>query len=128
MGVQEIAGPGSNQRIETYHSVCDGKENWLDHVPWCSSFLNWCFLIATSGIKGTGSALASSWLEWGEEILKPIPGCIAVVRVGEGYHVALYVGPSRGGVYLLGGNQRDEVNVTSFKKAAIESYRVVKAA
>lgn len=39
------------------------------NVPWCSSFVN--AAMEGSGIKGTGSAMARSWLNWGEGVKDP---------------------------------------------------------
>lgn len=121
VGQREIRG-GENPQIIAYHSTTTLKAD-EDEIPWCSSFVNWC--LTKAGIKGTNSAAAKSWLTWGKKILTPQVGCICVVRQkgkgpdaatgsASGYHVAFWVKEENGRVYLLGGNQGDQVKVSSF--------------
>ena len=94
-----------------------------DETPWCSAFVNWCIL--ESGINGTNSAMAKSWLEWGMEIEEPCYGCIAVYsRVG-GSHVGFYTGSEGNKSLLLGGNQSDSVCLKRYpsKDQILEGYR-----
>jgi uncharacterized protein (TIGR02594 family) len=59
-------GPGeSNPRIVEYNAHTN-LVGYDDKISWCSSFLNWC--LANTGQRGTGSALARSWLEWGRAL------------------------------------------------------------
>jgi uncharacterized protein (TIGR02594 family) len=60
------APPGhSNPRITAYHAGTN-IAGYDDKAAWCSSFVHWC--LAQVGVAGTGSALARSWLGWGEAI------------------------------------------------------------
>jgi uncharacterized protein (TIGR02594 family) len=121
IGQKEIRGE-ENPRIIEYHSTTTLKAK-EDEVPWCSAFVNWC--IVQAGIIGTNSAAAKSWLSWGEEIDVPVPGCICVIHKkvkGEdkntgsssGYHVAFYRREDANRIWLLGGNQGNQVKETSF--------------
>jgi uncharacterized protein (TIGR02594 family) len=124
LGQEEVRG-GENPRIVEYHdaTTLHAKE---DEVPWCSSFVNWCF--QKSGLTGTRSAAARSWLEWGDELEKPRAGCVCVIRArsaGEdvatgsatGYHVGFWIAETPEYVMLLGGNQSDRVKTSIFKKS-----------
>ena len=44
-GTREFPGPKSNKRILEYHSTCKMKAD-SDEVPWCSAFVNWCYIMA----------------------------------------------------------------------------------
>lgn len=129
IGQHEVKG-GENPFILECHattSLC-AKE---DEIPWCSSFVNRCIIAA--GLRGTNSAAAISWLEWGEGLKTPVEGCITIIRQrkkGEdkatgsssGNHVAFFKKIEDGRIFLLGGNQSDSVKVSSF---GLESYEVL---
>ena len=118
-------GPGqSNPRIVEYHDGTNIR-GYDDKASWCSSFVNWTF--AQVGIAGTGSALARSWLEWGEPLDKPSPGCIAVLSRDDpnGWkgHVGFFLRADTEYVYLLGGNQLGEVREHLYPMAGVLGYR-----
>jgi len=125
IGVMEISGPGNNSRITEYHSTTKlNAKN--DETAWCSSFANWT--LNQSGIKGTDSAAASSWLIWqgGTQLDKPAYGSIAVVG-NPVTHVGFVAGQSdRGGIILLGGNQGPEgsgsVNYSPFNPDSLRYF------
>ncbi len=66
----------SHPRIGEYHEHA-GISGYDDKASWCSSFINWS--LAQVGITGTGSALARSWLDWGQPLEEPILGCVTVL-------------------------------------------------
>lgn len=113
-GQKEIRG-GENPKIIEYHDSCTlhAKE---DEIPWCSAFVNWC--MQKCGFKGTRSAAAKSWLQWGRELADTEyqPGAIVVFdwQNGSG-HVGFMYDWDENGVTVLGGNQSDTVNETRFK-------------
>ena len=110
-GVHELAGPTANRRIIQYHHTTTYHAN-SDEVPWCSSFVNWCLIQA--GKRGTNSAAAVSWLDWGVHLQNPRLGAITVVRGPYGEHVAFYKSGGPGALTLLGGNQGDQVKYSTF--------------
>lgn len=123
LGVTEIPGSRSNPRVLEYHDATSLHAS-DDSVPWCSSFVNWC--MKQAGIQGSGSAAARSWLTWGRKLDGPQNGCIAVLRRGNSPtngHVAFYVGDAGASIKLLGGNQSDQVKISSFPKSMLLSYR-----
>ena len=123
LGQAEIKGSKHNPRIIDYHFATSLKAT-EDEVPWCSSFANWCMKQAM--IKGTGSAAARSWLEWGHKVEKPVPGTICIFRRGsdpKSGHVGFYVGEDDHTISLLGGNQGDRVSVAKYKKSELLGYR-----
>lgn len=124
LGQKEVAGPGDNSRIAEYlASTTIGEPyNRNDETPWCSAFVNWC--IERAGLRGTRSALARSWLEWGREIREPVPGCIAVFTREGGGHVAFYLGRSGDNIYVLGGNQSNAVTEAAYAASRLLGYRL----
>lgn len=136
IGVKENALPGEhNNRIVEYHKATTLKAS-DDETAWCSSFVNWVLLQA--GDKGTGSALARSWLNWGKAIDTPQRGCIIVIKKKtpgytattgstSGFHVGFYVSHSESAVKILGGNQSDQVKYSNFSLSGfdVKGYRVL---
>ena len=123
-GVRPYATGESNPRITEYHAGTN-IEGYDDKVSWCSSFVNWS--LSQAGVKGTSSALARSWLDWGVPITEPLYGCIAVLWRDDPAswkgHVGFFLrieGPS---IFLLGGNQLEEVRVHSYPIASVLGYR-----
>ena len=121
LGVKEIPGSGDTPRIVEYHQTTTLKAT-DDEVPWCSSFVNWC--LEQAGIRGTKSAAAASWREWGEELeAEGRLGCIVVMRRKGGNHVGFYMSEDADGVFVLGGNQGDAVNVKYFPLEIVTHFR-----
>lgn len=118
--------------IRECHATCN--LNTGGKTPWCASFVNWVLLKA--GIKGTRSAAAISFKDWGV----PAPsgaypyGAILVIRFSKGNHVAFCAGEAGGSVKMLGGNQSSkktgdqrnggEVTVSSVSKSNIIAVRL----
>lgn len=119
------APPGqSNPRITAYHAGTN-IAGYDDKAAWCSSFVNWT--LAQVGISGTGSALARSWLDWGQPLDAPVPGCIVVLTrdnpTGWTGHVGFYLRTEGDQVLLLGGNQLDCVCENRYPLASVLGYR-----
>lgn len=114
-GVAEVPGSGNNPRILEYHASTnlDKALARLDSTAWCSSFANWCMVQA--GYKGTNSASALSWRNWGGSLpeTSPMLGCIVVFSRtgpgGSGGHVGFFLADHGSHILVLGGNQGDSV-------------------
>ena len=122
-GVKEIRGSEHNPRVLEYHSATSLKAT-DDETPWCSSFVNWC--VKQAGLKGTNSAAARSWLNWGAELDSPKEGCIVVLSRGNNPwqgHVGFFVDVREGKILILGGNQSNEVNISYYSGSRLLSYR-----
>ncbi len=122
-GVDEVAGPEHNPRIVEYHQSTSLKAT-DDETPWCSSFVNWC--MEQAGEEKTNSAMARSWLKWGEALAEPRKGCVAVFSRGNiptAGHVGFYVDEINGRILLLGGNQSNQININSYPKSSLLGYR-----
>ncbi len=87
-----------------------------------------------SGLQGTKSALARSWLDWGVPISTPRRGCIVVFERQKIFgHVGFYLEETASDIKVLGGNQQDpqtqlyQVSEKYYPKANLLGYRVPKA-
>lgn len=110
LGTAEIRGARDNARVVEYHQATSLRAR-DDETSWCSSFVNWT--MRQSGIEGTGSAAARSWLRWGQAVPRDSaharPGDVIVFPRGNNPaqgHVAIVseVLPN-GMVRVVGGNQ-----------------------
>jgi len=122
IGQAEIPGPGNNPRIAEYLKSV-GLPG-IDVIPHCAAFVDWC--LVQSGVKGTGSGLARSFLHWGFKIEEPKLGCVVVLRRGidpvKG-HVGFFLDASRGFIRILGGNQGDRVGINAYSTLRLLDYR-----
>jgi uncharacterized protein (TIGR02594 family) len=129
MGLREVKGAGTNQTIARWLDRL--KAAWRDdETPWCSTFVAWC-IAATLPDEPlpTNPFGARNWLKWGNGLLEPAPGAVAVFwrgsRAGYQGHVGFYVGERRsdGAIRVLGGNQSDAVNETWIAKDRLLGFR-----
>jgi len=130
-GLTEIVGEGHNQTILDW--FVDIGFDWVDNdeTAWCSCFMNWVAL--KCGCEMSFKLDARSWLRVGEETLQPELGDIVVlwresIASWKG-HVGLYAGKNRNGyIYMLGGNQNNQVNISLKDKDRVLSYRKLRNA
>ncbi len=127
IGVAEIAGSDHNERILQY--AHDIGHTWIedDETPWCSRFMSWVAMKADMQRSERGNA--RSWLNVGTPVEDPEPGDVVIFWRGspESHkgHVGLYKGFSRDGtrVYVLGGNQGDQVGISAYAAERVLGYR-----
>jgi uncharacterized protein (TIGR02594 family) len=121
---------GSNPVIEKYYDYATDDNSDSPHkddVPWCSAFV--CWVLEKCGRQSTNSLMARSYERWGVSVKQnPLPGDIVTFYRGEkskGFgHVGFFVGfDSKGHVIVLGGNQNDAVNVTSYSAMRMTDIR-----
>lgn len=124
VGVSTYPVGQSNPRVTQYHSHTN-IAGYDDKASWCSSFVNW--VLAQVDITGTNSALARSWLSWGEPLEAPITGCIVVLTREDPAswkgHVGFFLRADEENVYLLGGNQLDKVGEHFYASSSVLGYR-----
>ena len=112
-GTTEIKGAKHNPEIVQMWK--DIKRGGIkdDETPWCAAFVGAC--LERAGIVSSRFESARSYETYGTKLKTPVYGCIGVrVRDGGG-HVGFIVGKSPDGkLLMLGGNQRDQVNVVPF--------------
>jgi uncharacterized protein (TIGR02594 family) len=95
-------------------------------TAWCAAFVN--SAMQQSGIQGTGSNMARSFMDWGQPVDQPQRGDVAVFARGDPSgpygHVGLFegIGPD-GKIQVLGGNQGDSVSVAGFDPSSLLGFR-----
>lgn len=118
-GTKEIIGTQDNPRIIEYHSTTTLKAT-DDETPWCSAFVCWC--LQQAGYKHTHSAAAKSYLKYGVPC-DMVLGSIAVFERKGGNHVGFVVAWDDVFVFVLGGNQQNEVNVKQYARNRLLATR-----
>lgn len=133
IGVKEIQGSEHNQTIVSY--AAESGFNWIndDETPWCSIFVNWCALKA--GLKKSNQLNARSWLEVGvvigEEDAEPGDVVVYWRESEESWkgHVGIFMGFDKSGqrIFTLGGNQGNQVSITTYPLVRLLGFRRLKA-
>lgn len=128
-GVTEIVGSTKhNPHIVRYFD--DIGQHWVknDETAWCAAFANWC--LKKEGFEFTGKLNARSFLDIGWEVKEPQIGDVVVLwrespNSWKG-HVGFFVRQDSMHVYMLGGNQGNQVNITAYRKDRVLSVRRLK--
>ncbi len=94
-------------------------------TPWCAGFVG--SVMNASGLKGTGSLSARSYLNYGTSVKQPSIGDIVVLNTmndpNRG-HVGFYAGTDdQGRIKVLGGNQDNSVSTKTFSQDIVLGYR-----
>ncbi len=125
LGVRELGGAQSNKRIQDYFAALSAN-SYSDSVPWCSAFA--AFVVSKAGGDISDVSLAArSWLRVGTIVDQPSPGDIVVTwrqdpASWQG-HVGFYLGETETEVFLIGGNQDDQVSIAPYPKSRVLGYR-----
>lgn len=130
IGVKEFVN-GSNPRIEEYHKAATvlNDKSMPDDVSWCSSFVCWVF--EQCGFESINNRAARNWLKWGVETQTPKRGDLVIFWRGDKNswlgHVAFFDRfDDKGYVRCLGGNQHDEVCISTYLPNRVIAYRTNK--
>lgn len=124
-GTRTIQGEKNNSDILKFFEAIG--HDWVknDEVPWCAAFLN--YILQISGIENTRKLNARSFLDIGEKVSQPILGDIAVFwrldPKGTLGHVGIFVAQDEKNIFVLGGNQQDQVNIMPIPKIRLLSYQ-----
>lgn len=122
IGLQEIKG--EQHAPEIVQMWKDIKRGGIkdDETPWCAAFVG--AMLERAGIRSSRFESARSYLEWGQQLVNPVPGCIVVFTRQGGGHVGFAVGRDKvGNLLILGGNQSDAVNIKAFPVSRVTGYR-----
>ena len=123
-GLEEWTGRGeSNPEVEKLFQ--EMGYDYSDDTAWCSAFANY---IAKENCLDQSNALdARSWLQVGKEVESPQIGDIVVfwresIDSWKG-HVAFFMNKDDRYIYVLGGNQSNEVNIKAYPLTRVLGYR-----
>ena len=119
LGEKEVAGKKANPKILQYFKSSKfwGTDDSGGANAWCASFISW--VMKQHGYQPPPNAFrAKSWSGFGKTVTLPTYGSIGIKSRKGGGHVAFVVGKSSDAktLYMLGGNQDDEVNIRSYDK------------
>jgi uncharacterized protein (TIGR02594 family) len=89
---------------------------------WCARFMN--MVLQKSGMRGTGSDMASSFAHYGQRVSGPQVGAIAVMSRGRrGGHVGVVSGiDARGNPIVVSGNHGHRVAEAVYPRGRIYAY------
>jgi uncharacterized protein (TIGR02594 family) len=95
-------------------------------TAWCAAFVN--ATLQQTGIEGTGSNMARSFMDWGQPVTQPQEGDLAVFSRGDpsgpSGHVGFFKGyDDQGNIMVLGGNQGDAVSVAPYSPNQLLGFR-----
>lgn len=94
---------------------------------WCADFVN--ATLKQSGMPGTGSGMARSFMGYGQPTQKPNVGDLAVFSRGNDNasgHVGFYQGRNPdGSISVLGGNQGGMVKTSAYPESRLLGYRSI---
>lgn len=127
IGVRAFPGSNHNPVVMSMFTKSGNIEVVNDETPWCSAFLK--AVTSDLNIKLNVTLAARSWLNVGSKIERPSLGDIVILwresPTSWKGHVGIYISESEENVFLLGGNQANEVNVARFPKNQVLGYRDV---
>lgn len=125
IGVKEIVGKSHNPTVLNYFAEIG--HDWVkdDETAWCSAFAN--YVHHKAGIEKSGKLNARSWLNVGVKTNTPEKGDIVVFwrespNSWKG-HVAFFIRETKHWIYVLGGNQNNEVKISAYRKNRLLEYR-----
>lgn len=125
IGEREEPGAIHNNRILQYFEDIGYKWVRDDETAWCSAFANW--VAQNAHLPKSGKLNARSWLTIGNEVDDPEPGDVVVFwresPTSWKGHVAFYISEDEENIMVLGGNQGNEVNISSYPKIRVLSFR-----
>lgn len=123
-GIREWKEGSNPEILKFFHAI---GQTWIyeDETAWCSAFLNWCCLM--TGKDYSGKLTARSWLNVGREVKNPITGDVVIFwredKDSWKGHVGFYVKQDFHFIYVLGGNQDNEVCIKKYPKIRLLGYR-----
>ncbi len=125
-GITEVVGNKDNPEVLKYFDILGFDGSRLkDETAWCSAFINWCAIKA--GLPYSGKLTARSWLGVGTVVKKPQIGDLVIYSRGNpnGWqgHVGVFIREENGVIYTLGGNQKNQVNITAYSKDRLLGFR-----
>lgn len=124
-----IKGLHEERNVSALSNWFDASVSWIDprEIPWCGAFVATCFRKWQPDIKIPDNPLgARNWQDFGKSS-NPVLGSLLVFWRGSmtGWkgHVGFYWGEDQTHLHVLGGNQRNAVNVARIAKHRLLASR-----
>lgn len=126
-GVWEWIGSAANPAVLKYFKETGFEWVHDDETAWCAAFVNWC--LKKAGRQYTNSLRARSFLDYGNSAMDPKLGDIVVlwrIYPSSPYgHVGFFISRDENYIYILGGNQGNQVNITKYPRTQLLDYREI---
>lgn len=125
-GITEIVGRADNKDVLKYFDYIgfDGAA-LKDETAWCSAFANW--VAKKEGFDYSKKLNARSWLKVGKKVETPELGDVVVLwrnsKTSWQGHVGFFIRETAGFIYILGGNQNNQVKISAYPKNRLLEYR-----
>ncbi|MEX6627565.1 TIGR02594 family protein [Tenacibaculum salmonis] len=126
IGIKEITGKKDNPEVLKYfNDIGFNGAKLKDETAWCSAFVNW--VAKEANLQRTGRLNARSWLKVGEEVTIPEKGDVVIFwresKQSWKGHVAFFIRETENFIYVLGGNQSNQVKISAYPKNRLLGYR-----
>lgn len=122
-----ILGKNSNPVILNFYKESLNPQIKNDDVAWCAAFVN--AILHECGLPQTGKLNARSFLELGQETSEPVLGDIVILwRIAKDTvygHVGFFIKKHDNLIYILGGNQDNEVKIKGYDEKYLLGYRTI---
>lgn len=127
-GMSEVSGTASNPDI-----IAMGKDLGFDiaddsETAWCSLAMN--YYAKKCGYEYTGKLDARSWLKMPIVVLKPSLGDVVVLwrESPDSWkgHVGLFIRWDAKNIWMLGGNQGNSLNISTYPRERVIGFRSLK--
>lgn len=124
LGIRETPGKKHTKAVLDFFAEAGFPEIKDDETAWCAAFVN--AMLSRAGYTGTGSLAARSFLKYGDKLEEPKKDCIVVLKRGNSDwqgHVGFFVRKEGPWIYVLSGNQKNEVNTSAYHERDWLGYR-----
>lgn len=123
-GLNEIYGGNVNPKVLKFLDDITGDVN-TKNIPWCAAFVG--SILKSCSRKYSELLTARSYLKVGTAVKNPEVGDIVVFHRGNPDHwtghVGFFISESNKVIYVLGGNQNNQVCIKPYPKANLLGYR-----
>jgi len=124
LGVEEVAGKENNQAIVDMFKAL-GFEHFDDEVPWCAAYVG--SVLKYSKLDYLKSLRARDYANYGTPTNKPIVGTVVTLwresYLGTKGHCGFYLRHDKEYVWILGGNQSNQVKVSKYPITQLLAFR-----
>lgn len=130
LGLKEIPGKNTAPEITALWADAGLPQITDDETPWCAAFVNGCLVRGNKASTKSGLARSFKFDEHAdkfETLKKPEKYCIGVMKRGNSSwqgHVGLVADFDAKYVWLLGGNQKNAVNISRFPRSSFSGTGV----
>jgi len=125
IGTHEGVGKDNNPKVLAYFKDAGFSGIKDDETAWCAAFVG--AILHRAGIPNEKTLSARKYEEWGVPLKAPMLGCVGVKRRqgGEAWqgHTGFVVAANTSYVWLLGGNQADQVSIAAFPRWQFTAFR-----